>query len=110
MTVKDRDYSSHCKTALRSLPIALGLFLLFGIRPADAQVQAFSNAGDLRTVLRTLIAKAPNDECFAKLSNPPLLPRFTDPANCAQYGTNPPAKPKVNQSYIWGITENGDSL
>ena len=35
---------------------------------------------------------------------------YSDPANCAQYATNPPAKPKVNQSYIWGITETGDNI
>ena len=81
--------------------------------PASAQVQAFPNEDNAQIAVHTLRAKAPADECFAFISNPSPLPTFTDPTRCSSYPTPPGmpvAKPKVNQSYVWGLTESGDDV
>ena len=53
----------------------------------------------------TLLAKALPDECFAGVGvnypAPLSLVPFTCPANSV---------PKTNQTYVWGLTRNGNSL
>lgn len=53
----------------------------------------------LPTTDGTLLSKASPDECFAGIGvDYPALP-------CVA-----PAKPKVNQAYLWGLTKSGDKL
>lgn len=62
----------------------------------------------VRDVKIELLAKAAPDECFAGI--PPLAPPL--PPNPAL--TPPPCdtggQPKVNQAYVWGLTETGGRL
>jgi hypothetical protein len=90
--------------------LTLGFFAVINVELGMAQAQVFPNTRDVQSTTHTLRAKAKPDECWAYLASPPPLPMWTDPNNCAQYATNPPAKPKVNQAYIWGIAEAADSI
>ena len=85
---------------------------LFVVAPRDAmaQVHTFPNTPDAQSTLQVLRAKAAADECFAYLALPAPLPKFTNPADCSIYATDPPAKKKVNQSYIWGIATAGSTV
>src|SRR5262245_48219873 len=88
----------------------ISLLAVAGVEPAQAQVQAFPNTPDTQITVHTLRQRAKPDECWAYLASPSPLPMFTDPTDCARYNTNPPAKPKVNQAYIWGAGETSDSI
>jgi hypothetical protein len=93
--------------------VAIAFLLTSGSDSASAQVQVFSNSPSTQITTHAVRSKAAPDECFAFLANPSPLPKFTDPTRCASYPVPTgmePAKPKVNQSYIWGLTESGDSL
>jgi hypothetical protein len=75
-----------------------------------AQIQSFPNLPSTEITIHSLRQKAPPDECWAYLASPAPLPMWTDPKDCAKYPTNPPAKPKVNQAYVWGMAETSDSV
>lgn len=51
---------------------------------------------------RTLLAKAPVDECFNGIGKPITYP--DENGHCAT------GVPKVNESYVWGLTKSGSSL
>ena len=96
--------------ALRVIAIVCGLWVA-GADSAWAQVQVFPNTPDAQITTHTLRQKAPADECWAYLGpGAAPLPMFTNPSDCARYAADPPAKPKVNQAYIWGVAESSDSL
>src|SRR5262249_21210240 len=74
---------------------------------------AFPNEDGTQIAVHTLRGKAKTDECFAYMSSPSPLPTFSDPTRCDSYPIQqgmPPAKPKVNQGYIWGLTTSGDDV
>src|SRR5215510_683207 len=99
-----------CVPFILTAVFIVGALAFVGAEPAMAQVQAFPNTPDTQITTHTMRQRAKPDECFAYLASPAPLPPYTDPNDCGRYNTNPPAKPKVNQAYIWGAGETSDSI
>lgn len=58
-----------------------------------------TSAAGLPVMTKGLLAKAAPDECYNGIGNP-----FPPGPPCSQ------GKPKVNQSYVWGLTKYGNNL
>ncbi|GAA2505503.1 hypothetical protein [Winogradskya humida] len=77
--------------------LALGAVAVFA---AGAAASPAAEAATKQTYKFSLLAKAQPDECFAGIGQP--------------YPAGPPcpagSKPKVNQAYVWGLTQTGPTI
>jgi hypothetical protein len=81
------------------------LLCLFLLALAVGSAQAYT--------ANTLLAEARPDECFAGIGVDYPAPLSLDPFTCPNVGdpNNPLyALPKTNQTYVWGLTQIGNSL
>ncbi len=91
-----------------SIALAAGLAALAAgvLAPMTTASAATAGPGLTRldpTLARELLAKAPVDECYDPSTGASVM--FPDGGGCPE-GT----VPKANQSYVWGLTQSGDTL
>ena len=97
-------FSNHRSALARRLAPATALAAVIWIAGAHGAMAATVSVPTSQPLLTNdqLLAQAPADECFNGIGAdyPPINPDGT----CTQ------GQPKANQSYIWGLTEQGGKL